>query len=64
MKTFLQASIVAGLRECNPDDFDGCEIVSESYFCDSLSTLAPHQVIGAWISEKTRQALADEYGIK
>lgn len=64
MKTFLQASIVAGLRECAPDDFDGCEIVSESYFCDSLPSLAPHQVIGAWISENTRQALADEYGIK
>ena len=61
---FLQASVVDGLRECAPDAFDGCEIVGESLFCDSLPSLAPHQVIGSWISEKTRQALAEEYGIK
>lgn len=61
---FIQASVIDGLRDCSPDHFEGCEIVSESIFCELLPTLAPHQVIGAWISEKTRQILEDEFGIK
>lgn len=46
------------------DDYDGCTVIGEQEFCDSLGTMSDDDIFGAELTEAMYKKIDNEYGIR